>query len=247
MNKNIVQLIEKFTETSLWKKFRRNETLFNAYKKVLGGKVNRYVLSDRIDDVQNNGMNIIMEITHCLENCNVDFFVDNGTLLGIVRNNKLISWDYDVDFGIFITESFSWDDLETQMNKIGFTKDHQFRYKSIVTEQTYKRGEMYIDFFGHINDETTTSFYCFYKKEGMLYSMDNELSVMELKTVKITGTVKKELDNDDYVYIPIESEEYLAGIYGETWRIPNPNWISGSGPACIKLDGEYGYLENEGI
>ena len=129
------------------------------------------------------------------------------------------------------------------MKKIGFVKDHQFRLESEVTEQTYRRDKVYVDFFGHLNSEDATSFYSFYKNDNMIYSTDSELSVIELKTSKITGTTKKELDNGDYVYVPIETEKYLEELYGMTWRIPDPNWISGSGPSCIKLEGKYGYLE----
>lgn len=246
MNRYVIKIIEKFTESFLWKKFRKNRRLFNIYKNVMGNKVERYILADRINDIQNNGMEIIIEITKCLEKSNVNFFVDNGTLLGIVREKNIISWDYDIDFGIFITQIFTWDDLEQQMKKIGFVKHHQFKYESMITEQTYKRGEMYVDFFNHLNTENNTSFYCFYKDENSNYLKKNQLSVMELRTEKITGTEKYILDGSLYVYIPNNAESYLAGIYGESWRVPNPNWVSGSGPACIKVKDKYGYLENEG-
>lgn len=246
MKAYIIKFLDYVTETKVWKSFRSNKKLFGLYKKIMGNRIGNYVMSDRIMDVQNNGMLVISEITKSLEACNVKFFVDNGTLLGLKRNNKLISWDYDVDFGIFITDRFTWQQLEEQMAKIGFTKDHQFKFKGKITEQTYKREDMFIDFFNHLNCDENTSFYCFYKDDNVKYSKANELSVMELKTKKITGTQKLELSEGCYVYVPIEAEEYLADLYGKTWRIPNPNWVSGSGPACIKLNNQYAYLEKNG-
>lgn len=243
MNDRVKQIIERFTETAAWKKFRRNDCLYKFYKKIAGNKVEHFVLSDRVSDVQNNGLKAISEITDVLSGNDVDFFVDNGTLLGVVRENKLIRWDYDIDLGIIINEKFSWLDLENAMKRIGYEKDHQFRLFDEITEQTYKRGGMYVDFFNHINDDSTTSFYCFYRDDKVEYSSSNEMSVLELKTVKITGTKQIDLEDGVKVYIPLEAEQYLAGLYGESWRIPNPNWVSGSGPACIHREDCFGYYE----
>ena len=71
---------------------------------------------------------------------------------------------------------------------------------------------------------------------------ENKMSVNEIRTRKISDT-KILLLQDAKVYILENSEGYLEDLYGKSWRVPNPNWVNGSGPCCHKLNDIYGYYE----
>jgi lipopolysaccharide cholinephosphotransferase len=43
---------------------------------------------------------MLREVTEILEKNGVQYFLDFGTLLGIVRENRLLPWDDDIDLGI---------------------------------------------------------------------------------------------------------------------------------------------------
>ena len=204
--------------------------IYRPYSKI------RYALSasKKRKDLQKNGMEAILDADRILNQTNACFFVDDGTLLGFVRDGKLIQWDFDIDFGIYITSDFSWKDLEKTMGKVGFILDHQFRLGNEITEQTYKRGLTSIDFFNHINDENSTVFYSYYSKEGYDYERSDQMHVRLFKTCKISGTKVLQMSNGN-VHVPIEDENYLEGLYGASWRTPDPNWKDGSSPACIDL------------
>lgn len=223
-------------------KIKKNKFLYVPCRKLKLA----YLGLKRKGHLKKDGIKYIMEIDKILEKTSACFFVDAGTLLGIVRNKSLISWDLDIDFGIFIDDNFSWDDLEKSLKKGGFVLDHQYRFKGKITEQTYRRGKVFVDFFGHFSDESNSYFYAFYCKNGFWYENPNQLHTWMFKTVKISGTKKLELDNG-YVHVPNETEEYLAGHYGKDWRTPNPNWVSGSDPDCITLgDSDLGLFEKIG-
>ena len=46
----------------------------------------------------------LMKTAQILRENNIDFWLCHGTLLGIVRENRLLPWDSDIDFGIWKDE-----------------------------------------------------------------------------------------------------------------------------------------------
>ena len=47
--------------------------------------------------------NIFKEVVKILNDNKINYWICHGTLLGIVRENRLLPWDHDIDFAI-------WDD-----------------------------------------------------------------------------------------------------------------------------------------
>lgn len=230
--------------STAWKRFRNNRILFPIYENTLGEVVRKIRIRNRSKEIQKNGSNIIYEIDNILSQTSCTFFVDCGTLLGFIREGKLIKWDYDIDYGIMIDSNFTWDNLESVMKKNDFLLDHQFRLNGEITEQTYRKEKTLVDFFNHFNEEEHTCFYAYYKKNNYKYNSDNEMSVYKFRGVKISGTKLLSVDGD-HVHIPNEAELYLENLYGSNWRVPDPNYKSGSGPCTMKLDDTFiGVLES---
>lgn len=46
-------------------------------------------------------VNMLPYLTKLLEKNNIKYWLDWGTLLGAVKNGKIIPWDFDIDLGIF--------------------------------------------------------------------------------------------------------------------------------------------------
>lgn len=53
-------------------------------------------MKERIDTLR--------EIKSILDKQNILYWIDSGTLLGIIRDKKLLSWDHDIDLGMWIEE-----------------------------------------------------------------------------------------------------------------------------------------------
>lgn len=224
----------------LYKIVKNNKALYFLYsisiKKLIIANSKRQIRKRKMD-IKNNGLSIISEIDQYVNNSGIDCFVDSGTLLGTVRGGKLLSWDYDIDFGIFITEEYDWNYFEECMNKIGYKKVRQFKYKDTITEQTYKRGDTYIDFFNHFSDEHNSYYQAYIRKPGFVYGDLKYMHPLKYKTVKISGLRMAKLESIS-VHVPNEAEEYLSALYGDDWRIPNPNWVEdGNLPSCEFLEG----------
>lgn len=63
-----------------------------------------------------------------LINNNINYWVCHGTLLGIIRDNKLLSWDSDIDFAVWEDEYSKEDILKI------FLSDNRFKREIIVEE-----------------------------------------------------------------------------------------------------------------
>ena len=59
---------------------------------------------------------------------NINYWVCHGTLLGIIRDNKLLTWDHDIDFAV-------WDDeySKEEILKI-FSTDERFKQEVVLEE-----------------------------------------------------------------------------------------------------------------
>lgn len=212
------------------------------YGKLIGNRKVLNIEKRKKEALKMEGEDIIREIFDVLSKSEARYFVDMGTLLGIVRNQGILSWDNDMDYGLIIDEKFNWDMLEELLNKKDIRKVRQFIYENKVVEQTYEKRGVFIDFFGHYIKDNGSIFYSFIREKDTIYDSPNifetvRFDVCELNKIKLVKY------NDVTWSIPENAEEYLACLYGKNWKIPNPNWVSYSGPCCKKIPNQYGYLE----
>ena len=170
-----------------------------------------------------SGTEIFFEINEILNASPNKIFVDFGTLLGAVRENDLLSWDSDIDYGVVIDDVFSWDNFEEFMFVHNMKKIKEFQFDGRITEQTYRYKDITIDFFAHFNNEIEGNVFFYYRKENYIYHNNAEYHAVLIKTPVINeityGNVRNEVVN-----IPLNFEVYLESVYTKNWRIPDPNW-----------------------
>ena len=223
---------------------KHNKLIVAIYMKVYGPKKEVKRVKIAKETLHKEGFRYLGEIEEVLSKANAKFFVNFGSLLGLLRSGDFISWDNDIDYGIYINQSFSWDDLAKAMNSIGMTLARQFSYNGMVTEQTYKTEKMTVDFFAHFEDDHHSYEYVYFWKKDYKYKSLDDASVCRLCMYKFEGTQKIEIKEKGIIIsVPVNAEKYLASIYTDDWRTPNPNWISEKGPAWNELPDEIGHAE----
>jgi len=155
-------------------------------------------------------------------------FLNHGTLLGCVREGKMIDGDNDIDIGIleedykdehfykitkefgdFLVRKWSEDDLmrdgiEGEVGKIKI-------YEPNLCFNVWRKGLDGNRYFPFKNNEFLFKILGKYLKEF------KEINFMGLK-----------------VRIPVNSEEYLAWNYGKDWKTPKHSWTYEESPAYIK-------------
>lgn len=230
--------------SAIKRKLKDNKLIVAVYMKLYGHKKEIERIKVAKETLQNEGLQYLSRIEEVLTKENAKYFVNFGSLLGLLRSGNFISWDTDIDFGIYIDKNFSWSDLETAMNQIGMTLARQFSHNGMVTEQTYKTSKLSVDFFVHVEDEQFSYEYGYFWKKDYRYHSLNDAHVCMFKMYKFPGITKVRIKEKGIEFsAPVNADKYLASIYTEDWKKPNPNWVAEKGPAWNELQNTIGHAE----
>jgi phosphorylcholine metabolism protein LicD len=84
----------------------------------------------------------LKETVNILKSNNINFWLCHGTLLGIIRENRLLPWDHDIDFAIWSDEHSREDILKLFANYDNF---HQIIIPSEMDNVNFFAGNKRID------------------------------------------------------------------------------------------------------
>ena len=106
-------------------------------------------------------MDTLAVVTSALESAEVSYWIDSGTLLGIIRDGKTLSWDKDVDISILDSEL---DKMPTALENLSkqFRVRVKFAHgKPVVHVLLPKNGSLKADIkvFSHVGDHYAADVY----------------------------------------------------------------------------------------
>lgn len=172
-----------------------------------------------------NAAEILSRLNLVFNELNQDYWLEFGTLLGAIREKKIISFDLDLDIATW--KSNYSNNLVTVMQKYGFKLVREIHMEQEGIEQTYcfKKVNIDIFYFEQISKGWATC-HVFYldenmnledmnKKYGGLHPLEVHLPFSGLITYNFLGVDVKIPDN--YV-------SQLSYHYGDDYMLPNPNW-----------------------
>lgn len=224
----------------VWHKLKSVPIIGNTYEKYIGIRKVAYIEKKCNQELFNEGERYINLVESALSDSGMLYYVYAGTLLGLIRDGKFISWDLDIDYAILIENDFSWNKLEKIMKKNGFKKTREYVFEGQIKEQSYAIGKMNIDFFGQFYEENYMLQYSFEYRTDCVYKEENERSVYLVTLPKVIETQKLKLGSV-LVSVPKNSEEILTALYNDDWHIPNPNWVPNSGKCSKLLENKIAY------
>lgn len=174
------------------------------------------------------GASHILELISDSFSDKIFWFIDFGTLLGNVRDNAIISFDRDIDIGVFVKNK---ELIKELLIPKGFALAKSCICDGEVVEESYV--------FGNIKTDIH-----FYSRSGdkcnciLLYNECDEK--VEYKAVRIEVSAIDETETcilcGASVQRPQNYEILLNEKYGMEWRIPNPKWKYWNGPSANKID-----------
>ncbi len=164
-------------------------------------------------------------IGRVFRNRGVDYMLEGGTLLGIIRENRLLPWDTDIDISI------RSDQAEKVVRRLwvfwlyGY-KTRVKRFKKDIGP--FKKGDIRII--------KIQKHYFYVKKFELVdifvkYKIDGEyLNVVGKKPAIVRNFPAKYLEQNDQVEfkgdiypVPVDCDAYLTLVYGD-WRTPVKEW-----------------------
>ena len=105
---------------------------FKIYIKLILDKLHLYKLFQRVillklksskqsSDFSKNGFKVFELVVKNINTSNLEIWPTFGSLLGLVRNKKLLDYDNDLDFGCFF-DPFKQKDLRKKLKFLGFKR-----------------------------------------------------------------------------------------------------------------------------
>lgn len=180
-------------------------------------------------------LNMLKRVTNILDHKEINYWLEGGTLLGIIRENRLLPWDNDMD--ISLTEEYYDTILETveAIKKLGYMvwfkefekNDPPFKQgiKRIIKIRNRKlyfiRGEVALDIFIKFKKDDEYFWQVGQKRKSVPAHFYDELR-------------EHEFDGKKYL-VPKESEEYLSFRYGD-WKTPVKEWNTFKDDNAVKGD-----------
>jgi phosphorylcholine metabolism protein LicD len=158
------------------------------------------------------------------DDCNIDYWLEGGTLLGIRREDRLLPWDNDMDVSLMVDQSSKFTMLYEGLKNIGFrVRTRKFQESS----DYFKKGNIRMiklrekKFFGLIKGDVCLDIFIKYPKTDNAYWMiaDKTKSV----PLKFYQSFKSVIFKDYEYKIPEMTDEYLTYRYGD-WQTPVKDW-----------------------
>ena len=199
----------------------------------------RYVKNRKIRKIQKNmklnGVNTVFFIEKLLTD-RVFFYMDMGTMLGIIREGRLLGHDLDIDVAVYVQNEEDKEAVKTMLLDAGCTVRYSYAVDSVgVVEQSFEFHDLKFDVNYYTREGQKDVCYLMYHEPSVNYTSENELSVVKLSVDAVTA-VKKVPFCGGEVTVPENPERYLAQRYGENWRVPDKNYVYWQGPSTSKTN-----------
>lgn len=225
------------------KELKKNQLLRDIYDRLYGNKKVKKILKRRREKLQKCGMDIVNKVEIALGDSGVMYFVAYGSLLGLYRDGKFMDYDDDLDYGIFITDNFTWEMLEEKLVSVGFVKRKEFWHNNEIAEQTYYMDDVPIDFFGFYSKDKNSIGKSFIRINHKKYDSDDEFSYAT-NTFEVIDGIKKMDVNGYQISVPNDVEMFLECAYTKKWKVPDSTWNDNSNPLYKIYEDELGIEKN---
>ena len=185
-------------------------------------------LSDRAKE---NAEHFMFYICELLTKNSIPYYIDHGTLLGIVRDNALIPWDKDIDIAVsskYIERIVQILNSILMNYKHPLCKENNWVYTIEKDYLVINKKKEYVCVELQIRNDVSTpdemvalDLMPKYQENNFLIwgVCKKKLSVLE----NICFPSKKLMYKDRIIHIPREEKEYLTQLFGN-WRIPIKQW-----------------------
>ncbi len=191
---------------------------------------------------RDNAIQLLQIVVEILDKYKIKYYLDFGTLIGAVRENRLIPWDDDLDISLLNEDDYyKIPDIIKEIKSKYSYRTYLFTFESARKKRKVRKKEIFcknISFTDSQNYQIlkirTNKFWIFgrgntcidiffkyqYNNASYWFAYGKENSVP-------LEYMSNELINIDFYgikcTIPKNYDKYLTYKYGD-WKIPNENW-----------------------
>jgi GR25 family glycosyltransferase involved in LPS biosynthesis len=156
----------------------------------------------------------LVDIRDVLENFNINYWLTDGTLLGLYRQGDFISHDMDTDIGI-LYETFNPIAIQKLIDR-GFEVQKTYGVLENGFEISFTRNNVKTDLFFFYKNDDKLWHAAWYSEDNFNFNMIKyEYDRFEIQKREFYG----------YKFnTPENIEDYIIKKYGFDWKTPNANW-----------------------
>ncbi len=176
---------------------------------------------------------ILFFITNLFNKNHIKYHIDHGTLLGIIRDNKMLPWDVDVDIASFVSEKDAIvkllnDNIDNYKSK--YCKNNNWKYKlthenNLLNTLHNKKELLAITLFNDVDDEVSNNVHLdilikYIFEDKIYWSIGNKKLETQYDTVYPFKSISF---RDHSVNVPNKKELYLTNLYNN-WKQIDKQW-----------------------
>ncbi len=204
------EFIEKYKEELLAGFYQKHEVAFDS-------------------DSEKNAVQFMHRNVEIMKSVGIEFWVEGGTLLGALRDQKLIPWDHDLDFGMKFKSETQMKQLIRELRRHFYVSVKSFQKTDTIWDLgRYRVLKIYPRKYLLLHEALCLDLFVYYK--GTL--PDSDETVYKYVVWNRNAYHRSEfLDNQDWlkfynkeVPVPANAEKFIEVKYGENWRTPIKEW-----------------------
>lgn len=203
------------------------EKFIEKYKNQLF--ISHYSYSTKINQNEESGLiQFLNDICEQLRKMNAVYWLEGGTLLGAIRDKKLIPWDHDLDLGLLYESENKTKNLIKFLKKkyrIRVLKFPQYediwQLGEVRLIKVYKRKYLKSKF------DPCLDIFFYYKSELKNIGAVYKYVVWNRNAYHPSEFLEKFQNTklgDYYFPVPFLYEKFLEAKYGSDWKIPKKKW-----------------------
>ncbi len=173
----------------------------------------------RSDDAVQPLLDSIAEIIEVVRECGIEAFLSYGTLLGAVRDQKLIGHDSDADLGYVSKHS---DPADVTLESFALQRALRARGYQVVR---YSGAAIKIDVVESDGAIRGLDLFGGFLRDGMLHLLGEIRTPFEREWIFPLTTAT--LEGRPFP-VPADPDRLLTATYGESWRVPDPAFHFGT-------------------
>ena len=167
---------------------------------------------------------MLENIAVIFNSCNIEYWIEGGTLLGIRRENRLLPWDNDIDFSVKSTQTDKLSDFIKTLQQAGYrVKTRNFT----ETNSYFKKSDLRMikirekSFFGLLKGKVCADIFIKYPIG------ENHYWEIASKTKFVPSTFYEKFTTINFkgfgFSIPLLTDDYLTYRYGN-WKTQIKDW-----------------------
>lgn len=171
----------------------------------------------------------LYSVSKVLDEMNVDYWIEGGTLLGAVRDGKLIPWDHDLDLGMKFTTDRAMKELIRRLKESFYVSVKGFAPREDIWQLgDYRLLKIYPKRLLLLKEKLCLDLFVYYRKtlpgtqeEAYLYCVWGHNAYH--RTEHLDALESMEFYGRQ-IPIPGSTERFLETKYGADWRTPKKRW-----------------------